>query len=372
MANFKIAYEIGAANEGGYVHDPMDSGGETYKGIARKFHGDWACWELIDMYGEKFGKGTPAFKQALELEPHIQNMVIEFYRTRFWDKVMGDKITQQAIANELYDTAINQGVGQAVKCLQQALNLLNDGGKHYADIAEDGAMGNGTLAALNAYFMSRPGTTAEKVLLKAMNGIQFMRYVEVTKRSPKNERFFYGWLNTRIAMMLVLIGFTAAFGCRTAKEVTTEATVTDASKTDSVRIEERMVYVPVEVPGETVWVPIDNPCDSVGNLKPIETVVKGAKNATVSVSTKDNVLLISGGCDAWRDSVAVLQTKLESFKTSNSATSSTKETVKHIAVTPKWLRFHWLLLYAVAIYAAGHFRLGTKLFTLIRKLIIGI
>jgi lysozyme family protein len=377
MAQFTPAYEIGKANEGGYVNDPKDSGGETYKGIARKFHGDWPCWAAIDAAGEMHGKGTRAFVGALEIDSHVQNMVIAFYRAKFWKPLMGDQLPSQAIANELYDTAINQGVGQAVKFLQQSLNLLNDGGALYADIEVDGQMGPGTLRALNTYFGTRPTQRVdakEKVLLKALNGFQFQRYVTVTPgEDHKNERFFYGWLNTRIAMMLVLVGFTAAFGgCRSLKDSSTEATVTNAATTDSVMYREKLVPYLVEVPGEVVFTELDNPCDSLGNLKPLETAVKGKRNATVTVTTKNNKLRVSGGCDVYRDSVLVLNTQLERYRNNATSTVRTKETIKQVKYTPKWLRFQWLLLYAAAIYMAGHFRLVTKAFRLIVKLSTGI
>jgi lysozyme family protein len=35
MAEFKTAFEVTMKAEGGYVNDPDDPGGETYKGSAR-------------------------------------------------------------------------------------------------------------------------------------------------------------------------------------------------------------------------------------------------------------------------------------------------------------------------------------------------
>ena len=37
MANFSDAYALTSAHEGGYVNDPVDRGGETYRGIARRY-----------------------------------------------------------------------------------------------------------------------------------------------------------------------------------------------------------------------------------------------------------------------------------------------------------------------------------------------
>ena len=38
MADFKIAFEKVLEQEGGYVNDVNDPGGETYKGVARSIH----------------------------------------------------------------------------------------------------------------------------------------------------------------------------------------------------------------------------------------------------------------------------------------------------------------------------------------------
>lgn len=37
MADFDKAHLEVMGNEGGYANNPVDAGGETYKGIARKF-----------------------------------------------------------------------------------------------------------------------------------------------------------------------------------------------------------------------------------------------------------------------------------------------------------------------------------------------
>jgi lysozyme family protein len=44
MAEFNPALEKVLSHEGGYVVDPNDPGGETYKGVARKIHSKWDGW----------------------------------------------------------------------------------------------------------------------------------------------------------------------------------------------------------------------------------------------------------------------------------------------------------------------------------------
>ncbi len=53
MADFKTAIEATLKAEGGYVNDPDDPGGETYKGIARNRNSKWSGWTHIDLLKNK-------------------------------------------------------------------------------------------------------------------------------------------------------------------------------------------------------------------------------------------------------------------------------------------------------------------------------
>ena len=54
MADFTKAYALTAAYEGGYVDDPEDAGGETYRGISRRYHPSWQGWQIIDTLKNRF------------------------------------------------------------------------------------------------------------------------------------------------------------------------------------------------------------------------------------------------------------------------------------------------------------------------------
>ena len=55
MAEFDISFQKVLSYEGGYVNDPDDPGGETYKGIARKMNSKWDGWVLVDLLKQKPG-----------------------------------------------------------------------------------------------------------------------------------------------------------------------------------------------------------------------------------------------------------------------------------------------------------------------------
>jgi len=183
MADFKTAYKITLSHEGGYCNDPSDRGGETYKGIARKMHPEWKGWAFIDTL-----KNQSSFPKCLDADFSLQNVVEEFYKKEFWDCYSADKINNQEIANELFDTGVNQGQGSAGKYLQNALNVLNRNQKDYADLKEDGVIGPISLTLIN-------GHPNPKGILKTLNGLQFMRYFNIVQKDPTQEIFFNGWLN---------------------------------------------------------------------------------------------------------------------------------------------------------------------------------
>ncbi len=186
MANFNGAYKLTLEHEGGYNKDPDDVGGETYKGISRRYHPRWKGWQLIDGLKLQY-----SFPDNLDRNADLDDMIKEFYKDNYWNLFCGDKIPNQLVANELFDTGVNMGIGRAVKYLQMSLNLLNRNEKNYPDIVEDGKFGSNTLRTLRIYLRS------DKVhyLLKIMNILQGMHYIEYAKKSAIQERYMRGWLS---------------------------------------------------------------------------------------------------------------------------------------------------------------------------------
>lgn len=181
MAQYLAAYQRAMAHEGGYSNHPADKGGETYKGIARKFHPSWDGWMIIDAY-----KKNNSIK-ALTDDMELNQLVYEFYEEKFWNSNRLGELKSQDIANELFDTGVNVGKSKAARMLQIALNLLNRNEKDYADIKVDGVIGPNTISLTNSY--PRP-----EVLLKVLNGIQFSHYMAICQKDPSQEVFFQGWL----------------------------------------------------------------------------------------------------------------------------------------------------------------------------------
>jgi lysozyme family protein len=128
MANYKQAIGKVLVSEGGYVNDPDDNGGETYKGISRKFWPEWLGWTIIDALRKesKFPK-KPVTRNEIEIDNQLQYEVQMFYYHQFWIKVGGDQINDQLIADMLIDAAVNEGIVSAIKRAQQIVGLPQTG-----------------------------------------------------------------------------------------------------------------------------------------------------------------------------------------------------------------------------------------------------
>lgn len=117
--------------EGGYT---IDSGGETWKGVARKFWPQWEGWAIIDSAkrnpGWSYAENEEAYKantRILSKFKQLDDLVVRFYKAHFFDVVGADRISCQAIAGVVFDSAVNEGVSVAVKRCQDILGMKKTG-----------------------------------------------------------------------------------------------------------------------------------------------------------------------------------------------------------------------------------------------------
>ena len=109
---FEACFEKLISHEGGYVWDSRDPGGETKFGISKR------AYPQVDIKNLTLGAAK------------------EIYKRDYWDRAQCDKLPP-SVAYVLFDAAVNSGIGQAIRFLQRAVN-----------VADDGAIGPMTLAAV--------------------------------------------------------------------------------------------------------------------------------------------------------------------------------------------------------------------------------
>lgn len=100
------------SHEGGYVNLAADPGGETKFGISKRSY------------------------PSIDIKGLTREGAIAIYDRDFWQRVQGDKLPRP-FAFQALDAAVNHGIGNAVRWMQRA-----------AGVADDGHIGPLTMAAI--------------------------------------------------------------------------------------------------------------------------------------------------------------------------------------------------------------------------------
>jgi lysozyme family protein len=137
--DFDRAFDLLLGHEGAYSRHPSDPGGETMYGVTRKVAIQEGYTGDMHVLPREFAKGV--------------------YRRRYWDAVKADSLPDD-LRFSLFDAAVNSGVSQAVKWLQIAV-----------DVVDDGIMGPMTLAAAQRADGLRTAVTLNAIRLDFMTSL---------------------------------------------------------------------------------------------------------------------------------------------------------------------------------------------------------
>ncbi len=168
--DFKRALAHVLEMEGGYSDDPYDPGGPTNFGITLQVYATWRDVRLTSA-------NRAAVKAQLKRIP--KSDVAAIYKKNYWLRASCAKFAP-GLALMHFDTAVNQGVGRAIRFLQQAVGT---------DV--DGEIGPLTLAA-----------SARKPVPQTLE-----TYAEIRRRHYRSLHHFWrfgrGWLR-RVSRTLAL------------------------------------------------------------------------------------------------------------------------------------------------------------------------
>lgn len=115
---FEKAVDYVIKNEGGYIFDEDDPGGETNYGISSR------SYPHLDI-------------KHLSLQD-----AKKIYFCDYWHKKGFEEIPDDAVATQVFDLSVNLGIRPAVTVLQRALRSVD------INVQEDGLMGSQTLSGV--------------------------------------------------------------------------------------------------------------------------------------------------------------------------------------------------------------------------------
>lgn len=175
MNNFPYAIEEPLKAEGGYVNDPKDPGGETYRGISRKAYPGWDGWAALDRIQDK---------RYNQIFPELEIAVKNFYYQEKWLTNNLDKISDKDIAAASLDTVVQHGRGASL--IQQALQRIG------FPVSVDGKIGPDTVSNLNK--------APVKDFLASLYDVREAYYKGLVASDPTLQKYLPGWLK-RISPM---------------------------------------------------------------------------------------------------------------------------------------------------------------------------
>lgn len=155
MANFNDAIVKTLAREGGsrFTDVANDKGGATKYGISQ------------------------AAYPTLDIRNLTEQQARDIYKRDYWDRVRGDDITSQVIAENIFDTAVNMGVRTTSRMVQTLLEI----------VPADGIIGSMSLAVINAQ--------NEKEFIMQFTLGKIAYYASLCNKDRTQSKFLLGWIN---------------------------------------------------------------------------------------------------------------------------------------------------------------------------------
>ena len=157
--------------EGGYVNHPADPGGATNKGVTQKVYSAWL---------QQQGRADASVRDLSDDD------MAAIYEANYWRAAHCQELPPP-LDQVQFDTAVNMGVGRAVRFLQEAVGAVVDGG-----------FGNGTRTCVA---QAVPGEALQRYL-----GIREKFYRSLVDSKPELGVFLKGWLNRLEALRSLVLG----------------------------------------------------------------------------------------------------------------------------------------------------------------------
>ena len=156
LTTFNEIIEEILEHEGGYVNDPLDAGGETNFGIAKRFYPN------------------------VDIKNLTKEQAKKIYHQDYWRPAKCDEVPPH-LRYIYFDMCVNFGRNGAVKVLQRASNAKNK-----EKIKVDGGIGPATLNAI------------QNLETERVKAYRVLRFADIVIKKPEQERFWFGWFRRAV------------------------------------------------------------------------------------------------------------------------------------------------------------------------------
>lgn len=153
--------------EGGFVNDPFDPGGATNLGVTLA---------TFKRHAKPLLGVLPTLDNLRELS---ERQAAKIYKVEYWDRIFGDDISLQPLADIVFDFYVNAG-SHAIVCLYQVLNA--QGANHEVSTA----LTPDVVATLEHHDLTQ--------VYSHYKGARRAYYLSLVHQHPVLRRFLKGWL----------------------------------------------------------------------------------------------------------------------------------------------------------------------------------
>ena len=170
-------------DEGGYVNDPRDRGGETNLGVTKAVARESGYTGPMKAFPKQCDEDTPVCGDKIYFENYME-------KPGYVPIIKADA----AVGEELVNSAVNFGPHYPSTWLQASINELCVGSK----LKVDGKIGPGTQAQFVQCQTNIGKAAFCLAMLDKLDGKQRARYDWIVRKNPSQKVFYKGWINKRI------------------------------------------------------------------------------------------------------------------------------------------------------------------------------
>lgn len=150
---FLKCIDIILRNEGGYVNDPNDPGGETNFGICKRSFPD------------------------VDIKSLTVDIAKDIYFNQYWTNLGFENVTPDELALQMFDMAVNAGSKVSIKIIQVIVN-----------VSKDGILGPDTLNKIASY-------NSPQRLINLYIDARISWYKALAGSKPQFNAYLRGWTN---------------------------------------------------------------------------------------------------------------------------------------------------------------------------------